>query len=82
MAAALAELDPDNAPVYEQNLAAWLQEIDQVDADIRSALLGIRETCFLVSIPPGIFADEYGLQMLAVEQEGQEPGPDDLVQNY
>ena len=80
MAAALAELDPDNAPVYEQNLAAWLQEIDQVDADIRSALLGISRNVFLSVHPSwGYFAEAYGLQMLAVEQEGQEPGPDDLA---
>ncbi len=80
MAAALAELDPDNAPIYEQNLATWLQEIDQVDADIRSTLSGISRNVFLSVHPSwGYFADEYGLQMLAVEQEGQEPGPDDLA---
>ncbi len=80
IAAALAELDPDNAPVYEQNLAAWLQEIDQVDADIRLALSGISRNVFLSVHPSwGYFADEYGLQMLAVEQEGQEPGPEDLA---
>jgi len=80
MAAALAELDPDNATIYEQNLAAWLQEIDQVDVDIRSALSGISRNVFLSVHPSwGYFADEYGLQMLAVEQEGQEPGPEDLA---
>ena len=80
MAAALAELDPDNAPIYEQNLETWLQEIDQVDADISSTLSGISRNVFLSVHPSwGYFADEYGLQMLAVEQEGQEPGPDDLA---
>ena len=80
MAAALAELDPSNATIYEQNLAAWLQEIDQVDANIRSALSGISRNVFLSVHPSwGYFADEYGLQMLAVEQEGQEPGPEDLA---
>jgi len=80
MAAALAELDPDNATIYEQNLAAWLQEIDQVDVDIRLALSGISRNVFLSVHPSwGYFADEYGLEMLAVEQEGQEPGPEDLA---
>jgi len=80
MAAALAELDPSNATIYEQNLAQWLQEIDQVDADIRLALSGISRNVFLSVHPSwGYFADEYGLQMLAVEQEGQEPGPEDLA---
>lgn len=46
MAAALAELDPSNATIYEQNLAQWLQEIDQVDADIRLALSGHLAQCF------------------------------------
>jgi len=80
MAAALAELDPENAPIYEQNLATWLQEIDQVDADIRAALSGITRRVFLSVHPSwGYFAEAYGLQMLAVEQEGQEPGPEDLA---
>jgi zinc transport system substrate-binding protein len=80
MAAALAELDPDNAPIYEQNLAVWLQEIDQVDADIRAALSGITRRVFLSVHPSwGYFAEAYGLQMLAVEREGQEPGPEDLA---
>ena len=80
MAAALAELDPANAAVYEQNLVTWLQEIDQVDADIRAALSGITRRVFLSVHPSwGYFAEAYGLQMLAVEREGQEPGPEDLA---
>jgi len=80
MAAALAELDPSNATIYEQNLAQWLQEIDQVDEEISLALWGISRNVFLSVHPSwGYFADEYGLQMLAVEQEGQEPGPEDLA---
>jgi len=80
MAAALEEFDPANAQVYQANLEAWLKEIDQVDADVRTALSGITRDHFLVIHPAwGYFAQEYGLVMLAVEQEGQEPGPDDLA---
>lgn len=80
IASALEEFDPSNAQVYQANLEAWLQEIDQVDADVRITLAGITREYFLVIHPAwGYFAEEYGLKMLAVEQEGQEPGPDDLA---
>lgn len=77
--AALQAADPAHADVYRANLAAWLKEVDAVDADIRAALAGTSRNTFLVIHPAwGYFASEYGLTMLSIESHGQEPGPEEL----
>ena len=78
---ALIELNPANTETYQSNLTQWLNEIDQVDADIRTLLQDHSHNHFMVIHPAwGYFAKEYGLEMLAVEAEGQEPGPEELAQ--
>ena len=80
MADALIAADPAHAENYRANLAAWLEEIDTVDADVRAALAGISRGTFLVIHPAwGYFARDYGLTMLSVESRGQEPGPEELA---
>lgn len=80
MADALLAADPAHAENYRANLAAWLEEIDTVDADVRAALAGITRGTFLVIHPAwGYFARDYGLTMLSVESHGQEPGPEELA---
>lgn len=36
--AALCELDPDGTPIYEQNAAAYLKELADLDAEVRATL--------------------------------------------
>ena len=81
MADALAELDPEHAQEYRDNLVAFEAEIDALDAEIRQQLAGLTSAKFLVFHPSwGYFADEYGLEQVAIEMGGQEPSAAELAQ--
>jgi zinc transport system substrate-binding protein len=82
VAAALAEADPAHAAEYRANLARLLAGIDRLDREIRARLAapGARRA-FLVYHPSwGWFARQYGLEQIAVEAEGKEPGAARLIQ--
>jgi zinc transport system substrate-binding protein len=80
IAAALARIDPDHRSDYEFNLREFLAEIDALDRDIRASLAGLERHRFLVFHPAwGHFAAEYGLEQVAIEADGKEPGPAQLV---
>ena len=81
VAAALADLDPAGAPLYRARLASFLAEIDTLDAEIRHELSPLRQRRFLVTHPAwGHFAAQYGLEQVAIEEEGKEPSPARLVE--
>ena len=81
LAAELARLDPEGAPVYRRRLAAFRDEVEALDAEIRRELAGVAGRSFLVYHPAwGHFAREYGLEQLAIEEEGKEPGPRRMVE--
>ena len=80
-AAALAEIDPENAAEYRRRLDALVAEIDALDREIRATLAGVTERRFLAYHPAwGYFANRYGLVQEAVESEGKEPGPRRMVE--
>ncbi len=69
----LAALDPDNTEAYNKNATAYKAELDAADAQLREALSGVRDKAFIVYHPAfGYFADDYGLTMYALEEEGKE----------
>ena len=72
----LVAVDPDHSGEYEQNLQAYEKRIDSLHEDISEMLADYRGMEFMVFHPAwGYFAHEYGLVQIAIEQEGQEPGP-------
>jgi zinc transport system substrate-binding protein len=80
LAAVLVRLDPGGAALYRQNLKELLADIDQLDAEIRELLAGLQGRRFMVFHPAwSHLACQYGLQQLAIEAEGKEPGPAQLV---
>jgi zinc transport system substrate-binding protein len=80
IAAELARRDPDHAGEYHARLAALLAEIDAADAALAAALRGRRGRAFLAYHAAwGHLADAYGLRQLAVEHNGREPGPRQMV---
>lgn len=80
IAAALSDLDPTHAQTYRGNLERYLSGIDRLDREIRARLAGGRRT-FLVYHPSwGYFARQYGLEQIAIEAEGKEPGAARLIQ--
>ena len=78
----LSAVDPEGADVYARNTAAFLKELDELDREIRDILAPIpadRRT-FLVFHPSwGYFARAYGLTQAAIEVDGKEPSPKDMV---
>jgi zinc transport system substrate-binding protein len=72
IAHALIAFDSIHQKEYEQNLGAFLREIDTLDREIRRTLAGKKGYAFMVYHPAwGYFADDYGLGQLAVEVEGK-----------
>jgi len=70
----LTQIDPGNAAYYEGNRDAYIEELTQLDEEIRKGLYGITKRKFMVYHPAfGYFAAEYNLTMLPVEEEGKEP---------
>lgn len=74
IADALIEADPAGQKTYEQNLAAFVKDLDALDADLTEALAPVRGKTFMVFHPAwGYFADAYGLRQEPIEIEGKEP---------
>jgi len=70
----LAEVDPDNRHYYEQNRDAYLQQLAEIDREIRDGLAAVKNRRFMVYHPAfGYFAREYNLIMIPLEIEGKEP---------
>ena len=82
IAAGLEGADPGHATEYRANLARFLAEIERLDRTIRARLaVPGAERAFLVYHPAwGSFARQYGLQQIAMESEGKEPGAARLIQ--
>jgi len=78
---ALSEVDPNHAAEYQQNYDAFLAELTSLQADIHQTLEGIGSKKFLVFHPAwGYFAQEFGLEQVAVEVGGQEPSAQELAE--
>jgi zinc transport system substrate-binding protein len=79
IADALVAADPPNRTRYEENLAAFLREIDTLDADLKALFAGNPGARFMVFHPSwGYFAQAYGLEQVAIEIEGKDPKPAQL----
>lgn len=79
--AALAKKDPKHAEYYKANLDTFLLAVEETDAKIKEILSGIgNERKFMVFHPSwGYFAKAYNLEQIAVEVEGKEPRPKELM---
>ena len=69
----MSELDPDNAEVYNENAEAYIAQLDALDTQINEALADVQSKAIIVYHPAfGYFADDYGLTMYALEEDGKE----------
>jgi zinc transport system substrate-binding protein len=69
----MSKLDPDNADTYEENAQAYIGQLDALDTQIKTALDGVQSKKFIVYHPAfGYLADDYGLTMYALEEDGKE----------
>ncbi len=70
----LVELDPENEEYHAQNKEAYFAELDSLDSEIRQTLSGADNKKFIVFHPAwGYFAQDYGLEQIAIEEAGKEP---------
>ena len=76
----LVRLDPAHEDAYRANLAAFLADVEALDAEIRAELAGVEGRKFMVFHPAwGYFAADYGLEQVAIEVGGQEPSAAELA---
>ncbi|MDD4171831.1 MAG: zinc ABC transporter substrate-binding protein [Syntrophomonas sp.] len=69
----LSQLDPAHRDIFESNAQAYNTELDQLDQDIRASLTSVSNKTIIVYHPAfGYFAEDYGLNMVALEEEGKE----------
>jgi zinc transport system substrate-binding protein len=80
MANALIALDPARTDSYQAGLAGVEQELDRLDAELKSLLAPLAGRELLVYHPAfGYLAAEYGLVQVAIESGGQQPSPRQLA---
>jgi zinc transport system substrate-binding protein len=82
VAAALEGMDPTHGAGYRKNLARFLEDAGRLDREVRARLSAPGASrVFLVYHPSwGYFARRYGLEQIAIEAEGKEPGAAQLIQ--
>ena len=78
---ALCQVDSANAEFYQHRHDSLVQHIDSIDGEIRQILRPLAHRTFMIYHPAlGYFARDYGLQQVAVEQDGREPSADHMQQ--
>ncbi|MFW5889181.1 MAG: metal ABC transporter solute-binding protein, Zn/Mn family [Bacillota bacterium] len=69
----LARIDPDNSDYYLTNASLYNDSLDELDDDIENIFIGKTMRKFIVFHPSyGYFADDYNLEMYALEEDGKE----------
>ncbi|MBU3953455.1 MAG: zinc ABC transporter substrate-binding protein [Proteobacteria bacterium] len=74
MAAALISADPDSKTFYEQNLTAFIKDLDALHKRLETRLAPFKgENIFVFHPVFGYFTDAYGLNQVAIETMGKAP---------
>ncbi|MDY0266263.1 MAG: zinc ABC transporter substrate-binding protein [Methanimicrococcus sp.] len=77
---ALSSFDPANESYYRTNADAYILELKDLDAELKSEFSDLTSRNFMVYHPAwGYFARDYDLKQIAVEVDGKEPSPKDIV---
>jgi len=78
---ALIQKDPANTDYYKRNLELFLASVDETDRQIKEIFSSVADgEKFMVFHPSwGYFAKAYHLVQIAVEVEGKEPKPKELI---
>ncbi|MFO7838697.1 MAG: zinc ABC transporter substrate-binding protein [Desulfosalsimonadaceae bacterium] len=72
--AGLCAADPANRADYRKNYQAFIRRLAALDAELMEQLEDVPNPRFMVFHPSwGYFADAYGLQQIAIEDEGKAP---------
>lgn len=76
----LVKIDPKNKEYYLINKENYLKELRQLDKNITAELSNKTGTKILVYHPSwGYFCQDYGLSQIAIEKEGKDPTPKEMM---
>ncbi len=76
----LKKMRPEQHKQFEDNLAAFLAELDQLDKELTELFKTTKQRKFMVFHPAwGYLADAYDLEQIPVEADGKEPGAKALL---
>jgi zinc transport system substrate-binding protein len=76
----LIVIDPENKEEYESNAEAYIKELEQVNIEIENSLKTLQNKTIIVYHPAfAYFAQDFGLEMIALEEEGKEATPEDFT---
>lgn len=74
IAGLLGELKPDSAQIYNSRADRFARRVDSLDRYIRQAVGGAKRNGFAIGHTSlTYFADDYGLDQIAIEADGKEP---------
>ncbi len=77
---ALVGVEPESEDYFRENMNNYLTELRDLQAEISKALAGVETKELLVFHPAwGYFADEFGFEQVAIEQNGNEPTAEQLA---
>jgi zinc transport system substrate-binding protein len=72
----LIRILPQYEVEFKENAAQYLAELAAVDRENKELLAPYQGEAILVYHPSfGYFTEDYGLEMMAIEEDGKEPGP-------
>jgi len=81
IASTLEDIDPEHSAIYQSNLDKALGMIEDVNFQLTQTLAQTQRKQFLIIHPSlGYLAAAYGLEMIPVEVDGQEPSPVQLTE--
>ena len=76
----LSDYDPASAKFYEENAAAFNEDIDFLHRYIKASFDGVPRSSFITFHPSWTyFARDYGLKQVVIEVEGKEPSASELM---
>ncbi|MDP3033792.1 MAG: zinc ABC transporter substrate-binding protein [Methanobacteriaceae archaeon] len=76
----LVKIDPQNKEYYLINKENYLKELRQLDKNITNELSNQKGSKILVYHPSwGYFCQDYGMTQIAIEKEGKDPTPKEMV---
>lgn len=77
----LVKILPEHSSLFESNYQVFVEKLDILDRELRALFSGKESMQFMVFHPSwGYFAREYDLKQVAIEMEGKEPKPAQLLE--
>ena len=76
----MVKIDSSNETFYKTNYETFLNELDELDKKLKTILEPYDDKSFMVFHPSwGYFAKRYHLNQIAIEIQGKEPKPNELI---